>query len=113
MIAGMDSTRASADLRTPHNDEIPTLLAALAESGESLLAFARSRGLSTWKLYKARRQGKPEVIATAIFDPVRIVGASLATAPIELEHSSGHRLRIPPGFDETTLLRLIEVLESC
>ena len=113
MIAGMDSTKTSAGLRTPRDDEIPSLLVALTESGESLLAFARSRGLSTWKLYKARRQGKPEAIATAVFDPVRIVDASLATTPIELEHSSGHRIRVPQGFDEATLLRLIEVLESC
>jgi hypothetical protein len=47
--------------------------------------------------------------------PVRIVDKSEAQTamPLELVLSGGHRLVIPPEFDETTLRRLMGVLASC
>lgn len=111
----MRATTPSTPLRTPGDDEIPGLLAELGASGESLAAFARERGLSTWKLYKARRMLECAEGAAAVFERVRVVGTGEAPAPpsIEVEHSCGHRLRVPVGFDAATLRRLVEVLESC
>ena len=113
MIACMDSNPTTASLRTPADREVPGLLAELADSCDSLASFARSRGLSTWKLYEARRKCSAKKAPAPIFDPVRIVAAPAPSSPIELEHSSGHLLRVPSGFDATTLRRVIEVLESC
>lgn len=96
-------------LRTPTDDELPTLLAELQTSGESLAAFARSRGLTTWKLYRAQRAKRPDR-----FDPIRLIERPSPTAePIELVHAAGHRIMIRPDFDSGTLQRLLEVLASC
>ena len=105
------STEASSELRTPARREIPGLLKELEASGESLAAFARTRGVRSWKLYKARRKlrpSKPEVELV----PVRVVDEPRAEA-IGLVLAFGHRLEIPRNFDETLLRRLLEVLASC
>lgn len=109
----MGIPQASSVQRTPTDDEIPGFLAELAKSGESLASFARLRGLSTWKLYKARRKSVARKSAAPVFERVRIVGAPVVSSCIELEHSSGHRLRVPTGFDDVTLRRVLGVLESC
>jgi hypothetical protein len=116
----MTTESTERGLRTPTDDEIPSLLAALAAAGGNTAAFARERGLSPWKLYEARRvaegggprQGrrKPDVV----FARVRVVEERATThEPLELVLDSGHRLRVPAGFDETTLRRLMGVLSSC
>ncbi len=89
------------------------MLREIAESGQSLAGFARSQGVSSWKLYKAKRKLRAKTTRPVDFDPVRITGHSITQSPIELDLSSGHRLRVPVGFDAGTLLRLIEVLGSC
>lgn len=109
-------------LRTPTDEEIPSLLEALAAAGGNIAAFARERGLSPWKLYEAkrveggegprRREGRGK--ADRVFARVRVVEERAAPPePLELILGSGHRLRIPAGFDETTLRRLMGVLTSC
>lgn len=110
-------------LRTPPDEEIPALLEAVAAAGGNTAAFAREHGLSPWKLYEARRAaagGGPRRRerrrgAERLFAPVRVVeGEHLAPAePLELVLVSGHRLRIPVGFDETTLRRVMGVVTSC
>jgi hypothetical protein len=107
--------------RTPTDDEIPSLLEALAASGGNTAAFARERGLTPWKLYDAqradaggasrrRRRRKP----VTDFVPVRVVDESgRASASLELVLGSGRRLLIPSGFDEATLRRVLGVLASC
>jgi len=110
-------------LRTPTDDEMPSLLEALAAAGGNTAAFARERGLSPWKLYEARRvveggggrrRGGQRQRADRVFARVRVVEERAASAePLELILVSGHRLRIPAGFDETTLRRLMGVLTSC
>jgi transposase-like protein len=113
----METTTPCAALRTPGNEEIPSLLAELAATGGNLAAFARDRGLSSWKLYKARRKLRRAAPAAPDLVPVRIVDTAEAPTPpspsIEVEHSCGHRLKVPVGFDAATLLRLVKVLESC
>ena len=109
----MDTSKTSSVLRAPSDDEIPGLLAELAKSDESLAPFARRRGLSTWKLYKARRKSTAKRPAAPAFEKVRIVHPTVVSSCIEVEHSSGHRLRVPAGFDEVTLRRVLAVLGSC
>lgn len=113
MIGSMDTPKSTSIGRTPTDREIPRLLATLAASGDSLAAFARARGLSTWKLYKAQRKSGRRADSRPLLDPIRIVPDVTNGSVIELEHSSGHTLRVPSGFDAGTLRRLIEVLESC
>jgi transposase-like protein len=109
--------------RTPSDDEMPALLAALAESGGNVAAFARERGLSPWKLYQARRvaassrRRSPGRKALAEFAEVRVVGelppSSPIPAAIELVLPMGYRLVIPASFDDQALRRLLKVLTPC
>lgn len=105
------------DPRTPRNEEVPELLRELEASGGSLAAFARERGLSPWKLYEARRgsttDAKPKRRRRRKdLVPVRVVD-DRKIEPLELVLASGHRLRIPAGFDESSLRRLMGVLATC
>ena len=100
-----DSSRAPR--RTPSDDEIPSLLEALASSGGTVAAFAQEQGLTLWKLYAARRVaagkggGRVRRDRDVAFVPVRVVEESpTPSAPLELILGSGHRLLIPAGFDE-------------
>ena len=107
--------------RTPTDDEIPSLLEALAASGKSTAGFAREHGLAPWKLYHAQRvsgarpQGRRrrrELSRDLV--PIKIVEEPATPAsPLELVLDSRHRLLIHPGFDETTLRRAMGVLASC
>jgi hypothetical protein len=117
-MTSSDSSRAP--LRTPSDEEIPSLLDALASSGGTVAAFAQEQGLTPWKLYAARRvaAGKGSRRARRARDlafvPVRVVEEGPApSVPLELILGSGHRLLIPAGFDAPTLRRAIGVLASC
>ena len=39
--------------------------------------------------------------------------AAAVARPLELHFDRGHRLQIPPDFDEATLRRLLGVLAEC
>lgn len=109
--------------RTPTDEEMPSLLEALAAAGGNTAAFARERGLAAWKLYEAqrvatgggprrrRRRGRRD---GPDFVPIHLVEqATPPPTPFELVLGPGRRLLIPAGFDEATLRRLLEVLASC
>jgi hypothetical protein len=117
----MSSEPTQRSRRTPSDEELPSLLEALAAGGGTTAAFAREHGLTTWKLYAAKRvaaKGGPRrrrrSRADGEFVRVQVVeeGRGLSV-PLELVLGSGHRLLIPSGFDETTLRRLMGVLASC
>ena len=106
--------------RTPTDDEIPSLLDALAASGKSTAAFAREHGLAPWKLYHAQRvsgarpQGRRRRETSCELVPIKIVEEPAPpSSPLELVLDSGHCLLIHPGFDKTTLRRVMGVLASC
>ena len=107
--------------RTPTDDEIPSLLEALAASGGNTAAFAQEHGLAPWKLYEPQRvaggggpRRRRDRKADPDFVPVRVVEERPEKSPpFEVALSSGHRLLIPAGFDEATLRRLMGVLASC
>lgn len=102
--------------RTPRNDEMPALLAALESSGKNTAAFARERGLAPWKLYEAQRVAVPPRRrrprkAGADFAEVRVVEDPRPTpAAFELVLPAGWRLVIPSTFDDQALRRLLGVL---
>lgn len=116
MLCDMTEVQSTDQRRTPTDDEMPGLLAELESSGGNISAFAKERGLAPWKLYRAKRGGKARrsKASAAELVPVRVVGpAARRTAPLELVLSSGHRLVVPPDFDEAALRRLMGVLASC
>jgi hypothetical protein len=98
--------------------DIASLLADFDASGQSAAAFARSRGIRSWRLYHAlnRRRGnvrgrKPQ----PAFVPVNVVGAApvITSSSLELLLAGGHRLRIDADFDAALLRRVVEALASC
>lgn len=111
MLMRMDTTTTDRPLRTPETHEIQDLLREQADSGLSLAAFARERGINTWKLYRAKRKLRPA--SKPAFDPVTILAGGTAPSAFELELGGGLVLRIPPDFDEGILRRLVGVLVSC
>lgn len=106
-----------SDRRRVDVEEVPQLLTDLEASGQSLAAFARERGLETWRLYEARRKsggGGPSRKRRQAVELAPIeVRATTSAGPLELALSSGHVLRIPTGFDEAELRRLLGVLAGC
>ena len=105
-------------LRTPRDEEIPSLLRALDAAGGNTAAFAREHGVTPWKLYKAQREraarrGRVKAREVAEeFVRVEIVDEG-RTAPLELVLEGVGRLLLPRDFDESALRRLIGVLRSC
>ena len=100
-------------------DEARVLLAEQEQSGLTMAAFARSKGVQPWTLYNARAQARKKAsrLAGASFSPIHVtdqpesVGSS--SGPIELVLPSGLTLRIAVGFDEVALRRLLGVLAAC
>jgi|SRR5579859_2647828 len=103
----------------------------LKKSGLTLREFASQRGinhrsLSWWKWQLAskapatarkrtRRSRSPAAIAkTTTISPLTFVEMTAATDSDRLEVvlSSSVRVRVRPGFDATTLGRLLDVLEA-
>lgn len=85
------------------------VLTALDESGLSVYAFATREGLDADRLYRwrARLSGSGRRRSPAF---VEIKPA--ATSPIEVLLRSGLVLRVPGGFDEGTLRRLVGALDQ-
>ena len=80
-------------------------------SGVSKAAFCRERGIATWKFHYWHARLTTEPAAG------KSNGAAEMFARVHATGGSGLRLRlggleleIEPGFDETTLLRLLRVL---
>lgn len=108
--------RSGSELRARYR----ALFDELAESGQSLRAFARQRGLSEWTLYAWRRrlglagvrkpaQPPPRLLEVKVFP-----GDTGVTRGGMILHLSGrHRVELPPGFTEEELRRLLRVLSSC
>jgi hypothetical protein len=85
------------------------VLSALDASGLSVYAFAEREGLDADRLYRwrLRLQGSRRHRSPAF---VEIKPA--ATSPIEVLLRSGLVLRVPGGFDEGALRRLVQVLDQ-
>ena len=97
-------------------EEIDELLRELEKSGETVVEFAKRHGFSAQTVYawkKGRKQGAEQTRR----DLVRVmVGEPEPSISIGYElvvHGAG-TIRIPPGFDEGDLVRLLRALrERC
>jgi transposase-like protein len=98
-----------------------------AGSGLSVSAFCRREGFSPNSFYRWRRllgggdgsagaaDRPPDLSLENVFVPVSVVGqapAGFSDASIELILRSGVLLRVRPGFDSATLIRLVDLLDS-
>ena len=87
-------------------------------SGLSVRGFCAAKNLAEANFYAWRRTIAERDAATVSFMPVRVVPEepTVATADgvgtgLELVLPAGRRLRIGPGFDASTLQRLLTVLQ--
>ena len=83
-------------------------------SGLSVREFCARNGLATASFYHWRRVLERRAPERPAFVPVQVVAdtpPSQASA-LELVLADGRALRVAPGFDATTLRRLLAVLEG-
>jgi len=94
-------------------------------SGQTQTAFCRERGLSVsafgwWKGELKRRQAlkgteEGRLGTGSLFVPVHVGAPDFrfeAGERVEVVLPSGHVLRVPTGFEDASLIRLLDVLES-
>ena len=100
--------------------EARALLPELEASGSSVAAFARERGLQTWSLYKAARGAKKSarpkrssLAEVLVVSRSQRRSGSAPAAQLEVALPSGLAVRVPHGFDDVTLRRLLGILGSC
>ena len=88
-------------------------------SGLSVRAFCAAQGLAEPSFYAWRRilalrdaAAVPFVPLTVKPEPKPATAADPSVAALELVLNAGRRLRIAPGFDGPTLVRLLTLLEE-
>lgn len=93
------------------------LLRDLESSGQTVAAFARDLGISAWTIYSWRRQERerraPREEELPSFVQLKVASSEVPAQPLEVELEDGKRVRVPVGFDEEALRRLLGVLASC
>jgi transposase-like protein len=90
------------------------LIAAQEESGLTVREFAAARGITATTLYwwrsKLRRDGA-ELVPVEVVDHDEARDDDGTLAPwFELQVDSAMTLRVPPGFDEVELRRLLRAV---
>jgi len=108
----------SEQLRSVPASEARDLLAEQRTSGESIAAFARSKGVHPWALYNARaiERRRANRSASTRLAEVRVVDDPSERPPqgaVELGLPSGISIRLTRNFDEVALRRVLGVLSSC
>jgi len=99
--------------------EARALLPELEESGLPVAEFARQRNIDHTPLYNARRAARAVAskASSERFARVAVDDLESATRPlgssIEIELPNRYRLRVPTGFDEVNLRRVLTVIGSC
>ena len=99
------------------------LVSEQERSGQTAKAFAESRGVSLCTLYwwrsRLSRQppatpSAPALVHIAVRDDRRVGGdARPRTAAFELHIRDDLMIRVPAGFDDGDLRRLLEALRPC
>jgi hypothetical protein len=87
-------------------DDARAVLARQAASGLSLRGFALREGLSVARLYRWRRE-----VAGAAGRPAFLeVLPARPRPPVEVVLGTGVVLRVPVGFEDETVRRLVDIL---
>jgi transposase len=83
-------------------------------SGLSVRAFCAKHGLADASFYRWRRVLERRATEQPAFVPVQIVADTCPpqASALELVLADGRAVRVAPGFDETTLRRLLAVLQE-
>lgn len=91
------------------------VLARWRRSGLSVRAFCRAEGVSEPSFYWWRRKFEQAEHKKPAFLPVHVVTDKAnepATRGIEVVLANGRSLRVGPGFDADTLVKLVDLLEA-
>ena len=84
-------------------------------SGLSVRAFCQAEGVSAPSFYWWRRKLDRVDHKTPAFLPVNVVTEAIkepATGGIEIVLANGRCLRVGPGFDPDTLVKVVDLLEA-
>ena len=83
-------------------------------SGLSVRAFCARHGLAIASFYNWRRVLERRAAHQVVFAPVQVLADPVPTHSIALEVvlTDGRTVRVAPGFDATTLRRLLALLEG-
>ncbi len=115
MLKKDDVTEGTACGTYWHEAEARTVIETWRQSGETLAAFARRRGLNRRRLVRwvsRLRTSEPEPMQ---FHPVRVTGEDASgrrAAAIEIDLGPSRRVRVTPGFVTEDLRRVLAVLEE-
>ena len=99
--------------------EARELLPELEVSDLSVAEFARQRNVDQVPLYNARRAARVATSKASREKFARVTVQNRESAPtaggsaIEIELPNRFRLRVPAGFDEVNLRRVLAVIGSC
>jgi hypothetical protein len=92
------------------------LVSEQSQSGQSVAAFCRERGLRAWHFYEWKKRLRESEVAkfvevqiAAPAEPVRPTGAR--SSAIEIRLREGRSLVVEPGFDASHLRALLAMLE--
>jgi hypothetical protein len=92
------------------------LVSEQSQSGQTVAAFCRERGLRAWHFYEWKKRlrkseaGKFVEVQVAVpAEPVRPTGAR--SSAIEIRLRAGRSLLVEPGFDASHLQALLSALE--
>ena len=86
-------------------------IAQWQRSGSSVAAFCARHDLATASFYAWRRTLQDRDAAAA-FVPVRLVADAVPASVLEVVLADGRVVRVPPGFDATTLRQLLALLRE-
>jgi hypothetical protein len=92
------------------------LLIEQAGSGLSLRSFAESKGIkpATFYVWSRRLRIRERAVSSGpAMLPVHVLPRPPSRGCFEVTLVSGRELRVPSGFDEGELARLVAVLERC
>jgi hypothetical protein len=92
------------------------LVSEQSQSGQSVAAFCRERGLQAWHFYEWKKRLRESEAAKFVevqiaepAEPLRSKGAERSA--IEIRLRAGRSLVVEPGFDASHLRALLSVLE--
>ena len=96
------------------------LIAEQQQSGQSVAAFCRERGLRDGPFYEWKKRLRPHEAEPFVAVEIAAVEAPVAPLPIapvlntsiEIRLSHGRSLLVGPDFEAAHLLRLLRVLEQ-